>query len=152
MYKSADIRDCEAVYQMICDMESTRLPYDRFQEIFQRQLEDDRYVCIIREENGEAIGVLNMRLEEQLHHAETIAEILEFVIASGYRNKGIGKDMLAYASQRAKEKGCSQIEVACNQLRHNTHRFYLREGMKNYHFKFSKRLNGTDLDENVIGR
>ena len=152
MYKSADIRDCEAVYQMICDMEATRLPYDRFQEIFQRQLEDDRYECIIREENGEAIGVLNMRLEEQLHHAETIAEILEFVIASGYRNKGFGKDMLAYASQRAKEKGCSQIEVACNQLRHNTHRFYLREGMKNYHFKFSKRLNGTDLDENVIGR
>lgn len=152
MYRNAYMHDCEAVYQMICDMESRILPYDQFQKIFQRQLEDGRYECIICEENGETIGVLNMRFEEQLHHSETIAEILEFVIASGYRNKGFGKDMLAYASQRAKEKCCSQIEVACNQLRYNTHRFYLREGMKNYHFKFSKRLNETDLDENVIGR
>ena len=152
MYRSADMQDCEAVYQMICDMESKMLPYDRFQEIFQRQLEDGRYECIICEENGETIGVLNMRFEEQLHHSETIAEILEFVIAPGYRKKGFGKDMLAWASQRAKEKGCSQIEVACNQLRSDTHRFYLREGMKNYHFKFSKRLNGTDPSENVLGR
>lgn len=151
MYRSADMQDCEAVYQMICDMESKKLPYDRFQEIFQRQLEDGRYECIICEENGETIGVLNMRLEEQLHHSEIIAEILEFVIASGYRNKGYGKDMLAYASQWAKERCCSQIEVACNQLRYNTHRFYLREGMKNSHFKFSKRLNGTDPDENEMG-
>lgn len=152
MYRSAGIHDCKAVYQMICDMESKMLPYDRFREIFQRQLEDGRYECIICEENGETIGVLNMRIEEQLHHSETIAEILEFVIASDYRNKGLGKDMLAYASQLAKEKCCAQIEVACNQLRYNTHRFYLREGMKNYHFKFSKRLNGSDFGENVLGR
>ena len=30
--------------------------------------------------------------------------------------------------------------------------FYLREGMKNYHFKFSKGLAGLDFDENALGR
>ena len=107
MYRIADMQDCEAVYQMICDMESKALPYDRFQEIFQRQLEDERYDCILCEENGKTIGVLNLRYEEQLHHSETIAEIMEFVIATGYRKEGRGKDMLAYASQHAKEKGNS---------------------------------------------
>ena len=152
MYRSAVMQDCEAVYRMICDMESKTLPYDRFQEIFQRQLEDERYDCILCEENGETIGVINLRYEEQLHHSETIAEIMEFVIATGYRKAGRGKDMLAYASQHAKEKGCTQIEVACNQLRKDTHRFYLREGMNNFHFKFSKRLIGPDSNENVLGR
>jgi len=152
MYRSAVMQDCEAVYQMICDMEAKMLPYDQFRRIFQRQLEDVRYDCIICEENEKTIGVLNLRYEEQLHHSATIAEIMEFVIADGYRREGHGKDMLAYASQRAKEKGCTQIEVACNQLRKDTHRFYLREGMKNYHFKFSKRLTELDSGENVLGR
>ena len=53
-----------------------------------------------------------------------------------------------FACQIAKDFGCMQIEVACNQLRKDTHRFYLREGMHNFHFKFSKSLNGNDTEEN----
>ena len=60
--------------------------------------------------------------------------------------------MLTYASDLAKEAGCVQIEVARNQLRKNTHRFYLREGMQNFHYKFSKSLTGEDTTENVLGR
>ena len=86
------------------------------------------------------------------HHAGRIAEIMEFVVKAGYRDKGYGKDLFSYACQRAEARGCIQIEVACNQLRKDTHRFYLREGMKNYHFKFSKGLAGLDYSENVLGR
>ena len=39
----------------------------------------------------------------------------------------------------------------CNQLRKDTHRFYQREGMNNYHFKFSKGLGGKTVGENVLG-
>ena len=60
--------------------------------------------------------------------------------------------MLANACQLAKDFGCTQIEVACNQLRKDTHRFYLREGMQNFHFKFSKSLVGNDTKENAIGK
>ena len=151
MYRSADIHDCEAVYRMICDLEEKTFPYDRFKAIFQKQLDDPKYECILCEEGGEVTGMLNLRCEEQLHHTEMIAEILEFVIASGYREAGRGKAMFAYAMERAKEKGCTQIEVASNQLRKDAHKFYIREGMHNFHFRFSKRLVGPDSDENVLG-
>lgn len=36
--------------------------------------------------------------------------------------------------------------------RKDTHRFYSREGMHNFHYKFSKRLIGEDSDRNVLGR
>lgn len=75
------------------------------------------------------IGVLNLRFEAQLHHTEHIAEILEFAVENTYRNKGIGKEMFSQSCQIAKINGSSQIEVACNQLRENTHHFYKREGM-----------------------
>ena len=138
MYRKATLNDCRAVYHMICDLEAKTLPYKEFQNIFRKQLEDSRYECIICEEDEHIIGVLNLRYEEQLHHAGVVAEILEFIIATDYRSNGRGKEMLAYALQRAKDNKCMQLEVACNQLRDNAHRFYLREGLKNSHFKFSK--------------
>ncbi len=60
--------------------------------------------------------------------------------------------MFSQGCQIASDNGCSQIELACNQLRKDTHRFYLREGMHNFHFKFSKRLADDDLRENALGR
>lgn len=49
------------------------------------------------------IGALNMRFEAQLHHAEQIAEILEFAVAIKCRNNGIGKEMLAQSCRIAKD-------------------------------------------------
>ena len=73
-----------------------------------------------------------------MHHASYVAEILEFAVGAAYRGHGIGRRMLEGACQLAKERNCVQIEVASSQFRKNAHRFYLREGMINSHFKFSK--------------
>ena len=152
MYRKANADDCEEIYELICDMECRALPFDRFRQIYCNQLGDEHYYCLVNIQDDHVCAVLNLRFEEQLHHAECIAEISEFVVASKFRNQGIGKEMLGQACQIAKERGCSQIEVDCNQLRKDTHRFYLREGMHNFHFKFSKRLNGSDVSENEIGK
>lgn len=151
MYRKATVNDCERVYGLICDMESKRLPYDEFAAIFKTQSENEHYYCLVREE-GDVVAVLNLRFEAQLHHADLIAEVMEFAVDAGHRNRGLGKDMLARACQIAREHGCTQIEVACNQLRTDTHRFYLREGMHNFHYKFSKPLVGEDTAENRLGR
>ncbi len=152
MYRKAVLNDCENVYNLICDMECKELPYDRFLNIYKAQISDRNYYCLICECNNNVIGVLNLRFEEQLHHSECIAEIMEFVIDSAYRNQGIGKEMFENACQIAKNLRCTQIEVACNQLRTNTHRFYLKEGMHNFHYKFSKSLSENDIAENAIGK
>ena len=152
MFRKSEARDCKAVYNMICDMENKQLPYAVFAEIYQEQLQRKDMYCLIREEGGKATAMLNLRFEEQLHHCEKIAEIMEFVVEADCRNAGVGKEALAEACRVAAEHGCSQIEVACNQLRKDTHRFYEREGMHNFHYKFSKRLRGEDDGENVLGR
>ena len=151
MYRKATLDDCERIYHLICDMECRQLPYDSFAAIYREQLSHVHYYCLVCECDNTLIGVLNLRFERQLHHAECIAEIMEFSIHSAYRKQGIGREMFERACQLSRDFGCTQIEVACNQLRMDTHRFYLREGMHNYHFKFSKSLVGNDLAENAIG-
>lgn len=152
MYRKASLSDCEAVYDLICEMECKQLPLDKFSAIYREQLDNRRYYCLVCEYNHNVIGVLNLRFEEQLHHSDCIAEIVEFAVDSSYRSRGIGKKMFALACRLSEDFGCAQVEVACNRLREETHRFYLREGMHNFHFKFSKSLLGDDVEKNAIGR
>lgn len=152
MYRKGTIDDCKDIYDLICELENKQLSFRRFSDIYQKQLNSGCYYCVVCEHDNHIIGILNLRFDEQLHHANYIAEILEFVVSTSYRNRGIGKEMFAIACQQAKEFGCIQIEAACNQLRKDTHRFYKTEGMQNFHFKFSKSLIGKDMLENAIGR
>ena len=152
MYRKSTYEDCEQIYGLICEMENKALPYDRFREIYQKQLLKDNYYCLIYESENRVIGVLNLRFEEQLYHSAVIAEIIEFAVLSNYRKHGIGKEMFTQACKLAEEFKCIQIEVACNRLRTDTHRFYIREGMCNFHFKFSKVLVDNGILKNIIGK
>lgn len=152
MVRKGKAEDCRGIYELICDMEEKELPWDAFSQMYREMLVDSRHVFLVWEEETQVKGVLHLRMERQLHHAALVAEIMEFAVDKNARSNGIGGEMLTYASDLAKETGCVQIEVACNQLRKNTHRFYLREGMQNFHYKFSKSLTGEDTTENVLGR
>ena len=119
---------------------------------FLAQLEDGNYCCLVCRREGEPVAVLNLRFEEQLHHAGKIAEIMELAVDGRYRNRGLGRELLERAIELAKELGCMQIELACNRLRRDAHRFYLRAGMQRYHYKFSLPLAGEAPGENRLGR
>lgn len=152
MICKAEKADVKRVYELICDMEQSTLPYGEFERIFLAQLEDGDYCCLVYRRDGECVGVLNLRFEEQLHHAGKIAEIMELAVDGRYRNRGLGRELLERAIELAKELGCMQIELACNQLRRDAHRFYLRQGMSCCHYKFSRSLTGEDPGENRLGR
>jgi len=148
----AAAEDAGRIYELICDLENTKLPVDRFSEILKKQREDENYCCLVGKLEDRVVAVLNLRFEDQLHHAERIAEILEFAVDRAHRSEGIGGQIFKEAVRRAKEAGCVQIEVDCNQLRTQAHRFYLREGMHAFHYKFSKNITGEDTEENRIGK
>lgn len=152
MICKAEKEDVKRVYELICDMEQSTLPYGEFERIFLAQLEDGDYCCLVYRRDGECVGVLNLRFEEQLHHAGKIAEIMELAVDGSHRNRGLGRELLERACALAKERRCMQIELACNQLRRDAHRFYLRQGMSCYHYKFSRSLTGEDPGENRLGR
>ena len=151
LIRPAEERDLDAVYALICDMEAKELPYAAFAEIFSAQLANPDYLCLVCEQDGETVAECNLRFEYQLHHAARIAEIMELAVAPGYRNRGLGADLLREAHVAALAQGCVQIELACNMLRRDAHRFYEREGFRRYHYKFSKPLTGTD-EGNTLGR
>ena len=152
MLREAVLTDEKAAYRLICDMEQSRLDETAFHEIFREQQETPAFCALVWEtaENG-VLGFLNLRMENQLHHCRRIAEVMELAVAEGHRSQGIGRELFRAACGKAKALGCAQIEVCCNQLRLDAHRFYEREGMKKYHFKLTMNLDGEPAKENRLG-
>lgn len=128
--------DAAALYQLVCELEGKQLDWDGFLKIYQLQRENPLYRCWVWEENGLVAGMLNLRLEWQLHHEKPVAEILEFAVSKSSQGRGIGRSLFAQALAWAEEGGCELIEVACNQKRTAAHGFYQALGMSKSHFRF----------------
>lgn len=55
-------------------------------------------------------------------------------------DKKIGSQLLAWAEEEARQAGAELTELSTNIKRRDAHRFYLREGYKQSHFRFTKAL------------
>lgn len=150
--RRAGAADCAVVYRLICALEQDALPRAQFEAAFSRQLaEADRYICLLGEQNGQTVGVLNLRVEEQLHHAGRIAEIMEFVVEESHRGRGIGRLLLREACRCAVGFGCIQLEADCSRHCTEAHRFYQSAGMCDSHDKFVLTLTEGDTIQPDIG-
>ncbi len=81
-----------------------------------------------------------MRFEEQLHHAERVAAILELVVDPAVRSGGVGHALFAAGCEAARAAGCVQIELETGSWREGAHRFYEREGMIFDHRYYTMKL------------
>lgn len=140
IYREGTHVDVDGIYRLICILESQQLDTQRFFRIFHKNMDDPDHVCLVCEADGKVIGVMHMRLEEQQHHADWVAEILELSVDPEYRGRRIGKELLARAVACARERGCEVIELTSNNRRKDAHRFYQREGMNCSHVKFTYML------------
>ncbi len=53
----------------------------------------------------------------------------DLVVTSSHRSRGVGKALLDAATEWARERGCTHLELNSGVGRADAHRFYLREGM-----------------------
>ena len=62
----------------------------------------------------------------------------DLVTDESLRSGGHGERMLNWLAAEGSRNGCEQIHLDSYVVRHNTHRFYFREGMKISAYHFSK--------------
>jgi GNAT superfamily N-acetyltransferase len=57
-------------------------------------------------------------------------------IAAVHRNKGLGAEMMRFAIERCRERGCGVVQLTSNKKRLDAHRFYKRLGFEASHEGF----------------
>ena len=128
--RKASAEDAADVWRLICLLEDRTFDRAAFERIFRGQLASPAWCCLIAlDETGAAVGMINIRIDEQLHHAARVAQILELVVDPGARSGGIGHELFQAGVSAARDAGCVQIELETSTWREGAHRFYKREGM-----------------------
>ena len=83
------------------------------------------YELLVIEEHGEVVGTVVFLIAPNLsHRASPWALVENLVIDHRHRRRGLGKQLMDYATARAKEAGCYRIVLTSDKRRRQAHRFY----------------------------
>lgn len=92
---------------------------------------------LVAEENGLVVGTMVLLIVPNLsHEARPWAIVENMVVDSNYRLKGIGRLLMDYAINRAREAGCYKLQLLSNVKRKGAHRFYKALGFQTSAYGF----------------
>jgi GNAT superfamily N-acetyltransferase len=84
---------------------------------------------LVAEDDGEAVGVLQVIIFQHFQHAGGwCCEIESVHVRSDLRSRGIGAQLLRAAEDIARDRGCYRIQLTSRNVREDAHRFYLANG------------------------
>lgn len=132
--------DCKTVYKFICELEDTEFIYSDFEQYYFRNIDDPDIIYLVAEHQGNVIGFLSCHGQYLLHHMEKVWEIQELFVHEQYRSKKAGQVLIETIEDILLEKNYRYLEVASNIKRTDAHRFYLKNGFGQTHYRFTKML------------
>jgi GNAT superfamily N-acetyltransferase len=112
---------------------STREQIDR--RLHQVVGHEGNAVMVAETPDGEIAAVLDIFVVWGIT-SDVYAELAAFVVDERFRSRGIGRQLLAYAEDWAREKGCKEIGLRSNVIRDRAHIFY--ESLQYRHIKTQK--------------
>ncbi|WP_395301097.1 aminoalkylphosphonate N-acetyltransferase [Enterobacter sp. ECC-175] len=138
--RPATADDARVVYGLICELKQAEFDREAFRAGFLANLQDRNMRYQLAGLNGEIVGMIGLHLQFHLHHARWIGEIQELVVMPQARGLKVGSQLLAWAEDAARQAGAELTELSTSVKRVDAHRFYLREGYAQSHFRFTKPL------------
>ncbi|WP_327039354.1 GNAT family N-acetyltransferase [Micromonospora maris] len=99
---------------------------------------DPRNHLVVAEASGEVVGCMQLTYIPGLGRHGAERQLIESVrVRSDRRGQGLGRLMMAWAIDQARQRGCGLVQLTTDKSRHDAHRFYLglgfvasHEGMK----------------------
>ncbi|MDG4779940.1 GNAT family N-acetyltransferase [Micromonospora sp. WMMD961] len=99
---------------------------------------DPRNQLIVAEQAGELVGCLQITYIPGLGRHGSERSLIESVrVRSDRRGQGLGRDLMTWAIDQARQRGCALVQLTTDKTRADAHRFYLglgfvasHEGMK----------------------
>lgn len=141
VFRLARREDVPAIVRMLADddLGSQREKFEdplpeSYYVAFEKINADSNHELIVTELNGEVVGTLHLMFLPSVSFQGGLRSQIESVrVDTKYRNLGIGREMMNWAIERAKEHGAHVVQLTTHLTRKNAHRFYERLGFKGSH-------------------
>jgi ribosomal protein S18 acetylase RimI-like enzyme len=111
-------------------------------QAFERVERDPNIQLVVAEgEGGEVVGCLQLCMLPGLSSQGASRGLIEDVrVASRYRSRGIGEQLVQWAVAEAQSKGCKLVELLTHNTRVDAQRFYKRLGFQASHVGMTMRF------------
>jgi ribosomal protein S18 acetylase RimI-like enzyme len=140
-FRQATREDLPEIVRMLADdfLGSARERYENplpesYVKAFEEIDADKNNELIVAERDGEIVGMLQLTFTPSISFQGGKRATVESVrVDSKYRGQGIGKEMMRWVINRAREEGCISLQLTTNSERTDAHRFYENLGFKVSH-------------------
>jgi GNAT superfamily N-acetyltransferase len=107
------------------------------ERIFERMRSYPDYTLHVAEHGGTVVGSLALLIMDNLGHVGAPSAVVEDVVVDpAYQRRGVGRAMLAYAIDIARDRGCYKLALSSNAKRAHAHAFYEALGFRRHGFSF----------------
>ena len=89
---------------------------------------EDIGVVIVARDSANVIGMVNILYTVSTALGERVGVLEDFVVLPKYRNDGAGSELLSYALNFAKQRGCKRITLLTDDDNEDAQRLYLKHG------------------------
>ena len=147
-FREATEGDLPALIAMLADdpLGATREnpsipPNPRYVDALREIDADPGNELIVVEDDGDLIGMLQLTFIPYLTHTGSRRCLIEGVrIHEDHRGRGLGRDFIRWAIERARDRGCSLVQLTSDKQRTDALRFYESLGFVASHEGFKLRL------------
>jgi len=138
MIRMATKGDLESLFSLMRQLSRHNFTKEQFELCYFHNLAHN--FILVYEHNEHLCGCGVLSLNYHLHFSQKTAEVLDLIVDEKSRSQGIGKKLLAALEQIAIDHRCVCLEIDSGIQREEAHRFYIREGLRQTHLKFTKML------------
>ncbi|MFG1895093.1 GNAT family N-acetyltransferase [Micromonospora zamorensis] len=142
-YREAVRADLPAVIALLADdVLGKARDFTEVDEAYERAFADisgdPRNQLIVAEQDAELVGCLQITYIPGLGRHGAERSLIESVrVRSDRRGQGLGRELMTWAVDQARQRGCALVQLTTDKTREDAHRFYLglgfvasHEGMK----------------------
>ena len=132
----ADLPSILALYAEIED-DGRTLSIEETRSIFARMRSYPDYKVYVGTSDGSIVGTFALLIMDNLAHMGAPSGVIEdVVVRKDWRGKGVGRQMMWFAIDRCRERGCYKLSLSSNLKRRAAHRFYDGLGFQRHGYSF----------------
>lgn len=140
-----DLQQVLEVYRGLTEDTDDTISVNEAEKKFEKLKSYPDYKVYVAEYEKKIIGTFALLIMDNLaHRGEPSAIVEDVVIRNEWQGKGIGKEMMKYAMNISRQKGCYKMVLSSHLRRERAHKFYESLGFKKHGFSFEIELSAAE--------
>ncbi|MCZ7662421.1 MAG: GNAT family N-acetyltransferase [Thermoleophilia bacterium] len=134
LYRKADPADIGAVLPLLVEIMTHHgvapPPEPALRDIVDQVLRSPDHSLLLAELDGEAVALCALLFSLSTWSAGPVCELQDVVVRHDHRGRGVGRGLLAAATEHARARGCKRLFLTAEAFNLPAHAFYRASGLQ----------------------